>query len=172
MTELSAAVGIEQLKKLKRLVLNRENIAKRLSGSFNSFEGFEVPLVRNDCRHVYYVWAAKVNLKEFGLTRNIIAKALKKEGVPVEEGYVKPLYLLPAFQRKIAIGKEGWPFSLNDKDYSVGLCPVAESIYEESLLEFCICAYQLNSKDLNAVINGFCKVFENIKTLCDYKNIG
>ncbi len=169
MTELSAAVGIEQLKKLDKLVLIREKIANKLTESINLLDGINAPLVRKDCRHVYYVWPAKIDLKQIGLKRKVIAKALQMEGLPVEEGYVKPLYLLPAFQRKIAIGRNGWPFSLSEINYSPGLCPVAENIYKESLLEFCICSYELGKKELDGVISGFKKVFENLETLKNHK---
>ena len=157
------------MKKLKKLVLNRENIANKLTETINSFDGINAPLVREDCRHVYYVWAAKIDLTRYGLTRKIISKALQMEGLPIEEGYVKPLYFLPAFQRKIAIGKGGWPFSLTDINYFPGMCPVAENIYKESLLELCICSYELSKKDLEGVILGFNKVFKNLNTLKNHK---
>ena len=80
-------------------------------------------------------WAAKLDIELVDLPRNLIAKALQAEGFPIGEGLVEPLYLLPAFKR-IAIGREGWPFTLTDRKYERGLCPVAEDWYMNSLLEF------------------------------------
>jgi len=169
MTELSAAVGIEQLKKISKFVSNRETIANKLSESTNFIKGFQPPKVRKDCRHVYYVWAAKVNEDELQISRNTLAKALLAEGVPIEEGYCKPLYLLPAFTRRIAIGNNGWPFSMTKINYRKGLCPVAEYTYEKSLLEFCICSFQLKNHELKKVINSFHKIFDNLKDLREYE---
>ena len=169
MTELSAAIGIEQLKKINKLVDNRENIANILTKNLNSLDGLIPPLVRKDCRHVYYVWACKLDSKEIKVSRSLIAKALIAEGVPVAEGYVEPLYLLPAFTKRIAIGREGWPFTLTDRKYEKGLCPVAEDLYKNTLLEFCICSYRLNKTELNKVIEAFDKVFTNIKSLQEYE---
>ena len=103
------------------------------------------------------------------ISRNILAKALKAEGLPVEEGYCKPLYLLPAFARRVAIGRNGWPFSLTDINYKKGTCPIAEITYKESLLEFCICSYQLKNQEMNKFINVFHKIFENLNDLKDYE---
>ena len=75
---------------------------------------------------------------------------------------MQPLYLLPAFTKRIAIGRGGWPFTLTDRKYEKGLCPIAEELYENSLIEFCICSYNLDSNDLKKSIDIFHKVFENI----------
>ena len=169
MTELSAAIGLEQLKKLSKFVDNREKIANRLTSNLFSIDDLITPKVRNDCRHVYYVWAFKLNIENIDLPRRyLISKALKAEGLPIDEGYVEPLYLLPTFKKRIAIGRGGWPFTLTKRKYEKGLCPVAEDLYENSLLEFCICSYKLDSNDLNKSIDAFHKVFENLDQIREY----
>jgi dTDP-4-amino-4,6-dideoxygalactose transaminase len=96
-----------------------------------------------------------------GIPRDIFAKALKAEGCPVSTGYVKPLYLLPIFQRRIAIGSQGYPFNLTERQYINGLCPVTERLHYKELLEFFVCSYQLAGKDIDKVINAYHKVYEN-----------
>ena len=168
MTELSAAIGIEQIKRINKFVDNRENIANILTDQLSDLDGLNTPIVRENCRHVYYVWACKIDINKINLSRSLIAKALKAEGIPVEEGYVEPLYLLPAFSKRIAIGREGWPFTLTNRKYEKGLCPVAEKMYKDKLLEFCICSYKLERNELDKVIEGFQKVFANIDQLKEY----
>jgi len=165
MTEVGAAIGLEQLKKIDRLVGEREAIADRLRAATRGLEGLTPPVVRDGCRHVYYVWAARYDAEATRVGRQTIAKALNAEGVPVWEGYVEPLYMLPAFQKRIAIGRDGWPFTLTDRTYQRGLCPVAERLYERELLEFCICCFALEDGELGLVIDAFHKVFENLPAL-------
>lgn len=165
LTEIGAAIGIEQLKKIDHLVTERETIGSRLSDSVKGLLGLIPPSVRHDCRHVYYVWAARYDAETAGVSRATIAKALRAEGVPVVEGYVKPLYLLPAFQRRIAIGRQGWPFTLTDRTYGEGLCPVAERLFKKEMLEFCICSYALSEMEQAGVIRAFHKVFGNLAAL-------
>lgn len=165
LTEMSAAIGIEQLKKVDRLVDERVRIADRLTAATRDLPGLAPPAVRTGCRHVYYVWAARYDGATTGVSRAAIAKALNAEGVPVWEGYVQPLYMLPAFQRRIAIGRDGWPFTLNDRSYKPGLCPVAERLHKEELLEFCICSFALSDTELAKVIDSFHKVFDNLPAL-------
>ena len=167
LTELQAAIGTEQLKKIDRLVDERELIAKRLSDAMRGFPGLLPPVVRNDCRHVYYVWMARYDAASTGVSRQRMAKALNAEGVPITEGYVAPLYLLPVFQRRMAIGREGWPFTLTERRYDRGLCPEAERLHDKELLEFCVCSYRLDESELNDVIRAFEKVFSNLDVLRD-----
>ena len=165
MNEMSAAIGIEQLKKIDRLVDGRVEIADRLTAATRGLPGLTPPVVRDGCRHVYYVWAARYDATVTGISRATIAKALNAEGVPIWEGYTKPLYMLPAFQRRIAIGRNGWPFSLTDRRYEHGLCPVAEQLYKDELIEFCICSFALSGVEQAAVIEAFHKVFDNLPAL-------
>jgi dTDP-4-amino-4,6-dideoxygalactose transaminase len=167
MTEMSAAIGREQLKKLDNSVAGREARAEQLSAVTQACAGLTPPSTRADCRHVYYVWAARYDESETGISRRRIARALVAEGVPIHEGYVKPLYQLPLFQKRLAIGRDGFPFNLTNRSYEAGLCPVAERMYESDLLEFPICSYALPADDMNAIGAAILKVFENIDQLAD-----
>ena len=167
MTELSAAIGREQLRKVDVLVNERQAIAERLSTELSGLKGLTVPMVRADCRHVYYVWCARHDAASAGVSRASVARALAAEGLPISEGYVKPLYLLPAFQQRIAIGRQGWPFTLSERRYEKGLCPVAERMDEHELIEFCTCSFQLNEEELNNVIKAFHKVYSQLDAIKD-----
>jgi perosamine synthetase len=167
MTELSAAIGREQLRKIDMLVNERQAIAERLSTELQGLKGLITPMVRHECRHVYYVWCARHDAEVAGVSRATVARALAAEGLPLAEGYVKPLYMLPAFQRRVAIGRNGWPFTLTERRYDMGLCPVAERMDEHELLEFCSCSYQLKQDELTHVIEAFRKVYCQLDVLAD-----
>jgi perosamine synthetase len=165
LTELSAAIGTEQLKKAKPLVARREAIALRVSDAVRGLPGLTPPMVREGCRHVFYHWGARYDEAVTGVSRDTVVKALAAEGAPVWQGYVAPLYLLPAFQRRLAIGRDGFPFNLSEQRYDHGLCPVAERYHERELLELAVCSYELDDADVDAVIAAFDKVFSNLSAL-------
>ena len=160
MTEMSAAVANVQLKDINKHVVKRIKIAETLSESLNELEGIYVPKVRKGCKHVYYVWSAKYDEKIVGVSREVFVKALNAEGF-CYGGYVEPLYNLPIFKQKIAIGSSGFPFSESKHDYKDDKCPVAESLYESHFLHFQPCSYDISSRDLWKLIEAFKKVYEN-----------
>lgn len=158
MTEMSAAVGRSQLAKIDAEVARRQRVAERLSDGIAGLEGLTAPVVRDGCRHVYYVWSAKVDEAVLGVSRAAFSAALTAEGFPHFVGYVRPLYLLPAFQRRIAIGRDGWPFTLTNRTYEKGLCPVAERMHERELLCYETCAYRLDDTMIDQLVAAIRKV--------------
>ncbi len=167
MTELSAAIGREQLKKAKDLTARRVEIAERLTAGVQGLEGLQAPKVRAKCEHVYYLWGARYDAKAVGVSREVFARALTAEGVPNAAGYVRPLYMLPAFQKRVAIGREGFPFNLTNRTYARGLCPVTERLHELEMLVFLVCSYDPTDSQIDEIISAFRKVHENRRQLAD-----
>jgi dTDP-4-amino-4,6-dideoxygalactose transaminase len=158
MTELSAAVGIEQLRKIDFHVERREALGRRLSEGISGLEGLTPPAIRSGCRHVYYLWAIRFDKAVLGVTRDQFSRALAAEGFPHFNGYVRPLYLLPVFQRRTAFGSRGYPFALSQVPYPKGLCPVCERMHDEELICFETCMYNLSAQDADLFIEAIRKV--------------
>jgi len=156
MTEMSAAVGMSQLAGIDQHVGQRAQIAQMLSRGIEGLEGLSSPVVRRNCRHVYYVWAIRVDERVLGVSRERFSEALAAEGFPNFCGYVRPLYLLPLFQRRIAFGD--YPFNLTTRRYGKGMCPVTERLYEKELLCFENCMYEVHAGDAERMIEAIRKV--------------
>jgi perosamine synthetase len=161
MTELSAAVGIEQLREIEQHVGRRTALARKLSEGIKDMKGLTAPVVRSGCEHVYYVWACRYDEEVVGVSRALFSRALTAEGVPHFVGYVRPLYKLPIFRQRKAFGRYGYPFTLTSVTYDDGLCPVAERMYEKELVCFETCMYEVTPDDLNLLLNAISKVYDN-----------
>jgi len=161
MTELAAAIGREQLRKAPKLVARRVVIAERLTAGLAGLDGITPPYVRPDTTHVYYVWSAKFDADRLGVSREKFVRALVAEGVPATAGYVRPLYLLPVFQKRIALGRNGFPFTLTNRSYQKGLCPVTERMHEQELFSYLVCSYEASDAQVDQIISAFHKVYEH-----------
>ena len=167
--EIECAIGIEQLKKLKKIVKNRQKIAKRLADGLKNLAGLSLPIVKDNCTHVYYVFALTVDVDKLGVSRDQIIKALEAEGVlGLMTGYAN-IHLLPMYQNKIAYGSNGFPWNLKearqDVDYKKGICPVAETLHEKTFMGFQICLHELSGDDIGLIIKAFEKVWLNLEKL-------
>jgi perosamine synthetase len=160
LTEISAAIGRAQLAKAETIMEEREGFARRLSAAVSGLPGITPPVVREGCRHVYYAWPARYDPETVGVSREVFVKALAAEGVAFDPGYVEPLYLLPVFQRRVAIGRDGFPFNQTNRQYNKGLCPVAERMHFEEEIGFGICSYELSDELIDAIANAVHKVYE------------
>jgi perosamine synthetase len=145
LTELQAAIALEQLKKLPDLNTRRIALVKRLSAGLKKFAYLTVPDPGADRVATYYVYPLRYHAKKNGgIPRADFTKMLAAEGIPFAGGYVKPLYLLPLFQEKRAFTK-GYPWTATENaeskpSYAAGICPVAERLHtDELLLQFYLC---------------------------------
>ena len=167
--EIECAIGIEQLKKLDRMVASRQRIAAKLNSGLSGLEGLQLPSVLDDCTHVYYVYAMKLDIPKLGTSRQTIVEALTAEGVPALASSYQNLHLLPMYQQKIAYGSNGFPWASSvckrEVSYSKGICPVAENLHESSFLGFGICSHEFTDEEVNLVIEAFHKVWSNLEAL-------
>lgn len=174
MTELEASIARCQLKKLKSLVEERQKNCEYFSMHLNEIPAISTPSLRKDCTHSFYVYPCKFDKKKAGIDRNKFIEAVaaelpatelrEAEGPLISSGYVKPLYLQPMYQNKIAYGKSHFPFISEiykgTVDYSKGICPVAERMYNAELFEHELMRPGMSKEDMDDVISAFYKVWE------------
>jgi dTDP-4-amino-4,6-dideoxygalactose transaminase len=170
MTEIEAAIGIEQLKKLPRLLAERQALAGRLTEGLRGLKGLRGPVVKPDCSHAYYVYPMVIDAAATGMPRNRIIQALCAEGVAAAGGYCN-LHLLPMYQKRIAYGSSGFPWSgglyRGKVRYDKGICPVAESLNEDRFLCIGLCQYAYTAQDIDLIAAAFHKVWSNLDQLTE-----
>ena len=181
MTEIECAIAYEQLDKLAPLVEDRRKNITYLENELSKIPFLTMPKVRKGAEHAYYQHAFLYNEKVAGIHRNKFVEAVSAELMPIELretegikigcGYVKPLYLSPMFQNKIAYGSKGFPWSYAEKEngrvynYSKGICPVVEDLHFNRLIAHEYMRPGLTKQDLDDVIKAFYKVAENINEI-------
>ena len=134
--EIECAIGIEQIKKLMKLVRKRQRAALLLTEGLAGLPGLRTPVTRIDCTHAYYVYPLLLDIEKLGVSRKKIYEALVAEGVEgLAEGYTN-IHLLPMYQKKIAYGSKGFPWTAaickRDVSYAKGICPVAEELHDKT----------------------------------------
>jgi dTDP-4-amino-4,6-dideoxygalactose transaminase len=171
--EIECAIGIEQLKKLPRLVRERQTLATALTGELSGLPYIQTPVVSDDRDHVFYVYPIILDVAKLGVSRDRICDALEAEGLAVMRRY-QNIHLLPMYQQKIAFGASGFPwnseFCKRDIDYGKGICPVAEELNDHSFIGIGMCVYDLDKNDISLIGQAFRKVWANVESLkTDYK---
>src|SRR3989344_203857 len=179
LTEIQAAIGREQLKKLDAFVGERLKNVAYIGERSQDMPGFRPTKSRPGTKHVYYMHAFLYDEKIAGVPRSTFFNALKaelapsklqeEEGVLMWEGYVKPIYLMPIFQKQIAFGSRGYPFRsefyTGTPRYEKGMCPVVERLNEKELITHDLMRPGMAQEDLDDVIDAFHKVYEHREEL-------
>ena len=94
MTEMQAAIGRCQLKKVDSWVLQRQKNAKQISSGLQGISGLRVPAPSETYKHAYYRSTVLFDEEE---TRNSIVKKLQESGLPASVGPCPEIYLEEAF---------------------------------------------------------------------------
>jgi perosamine synthetase len=98
MTELSAAVGLVQIKKLDRINEKRIRNARMLNEGIEKIHGLTPPYVEEHVKHVYYQYVVKVE-ENYPMERNELANHLEKMGIGTAVHYPMPIYRQPLYHK-------------------------------------------------------------------------
>lgn len=171
LTEIQAAIGIAQLDKVDALVKHRQRLAAHLTAGLSGLPGITPVQATPGAEHAYYLYPIKYDAAVVGAPRSAFVKAVNAELPHAEhweqtvlaEAYVKPLYLAPLYQKKIALGSKGFPWTCNpevDYQYARGMCPVVERMHFEQMIFTPIVREPLNERDMDDVVAAFKKVLQ------------
>mgnify|MGYP001620043810 FL=1 len=173
MTEIEAVIAREQLKKLDFLNKKRIELASYLTKKLSGIDGLGLPYVPKDYLHVFYGYPIKINESILGISRDLFVKAMSAEGFGMSSGYQKPLYLLRIYQEKKVFNQTGFPFEgshyFGKADYSKGICPVTERMYEKEVTVNSVCQHPRTKKDIDLFVKAIKKVLNNKLELRSYK---
>lgn len=161
MTELQAAIISEQLKKFDDLLQQRLNNVQILMWGIEKIPPIIFSRTRPGCSHSYYVCSFQWdNTKADGIQRNNFINAVKaelpprrhreSEDVQIGTGYIKPIYLMPIFQKP----------SMRIMNYSKGSCPICEDLWENKLFLTILHAPNSTPSDMQDVVKAFEKCWE------------
>lgn len=172
MTEIQAAILREQLKKLDRFIELRRNNAEKLNDDLINIFGVYTSEIRPDCTHSYYVLPFfHIKSKVYtSYMRDDFINAVKAEltgekgrpdkGVPINSGYIKPLYQMPIFHNS-----DYWCIKdVNYRNYDYTM-PIVNKLQDEKFFLTLYHGLPLTESDIKDIVNAFKKVSENIGEL-------
>jgi len=141
MTDIQAALGISQLKKLNSFIQKRREIVAEYEKAFSSNPYFDIPIERAYAFSSYHLYI--IRLKDKLIDRKVqIFRDMRENGIGVQVHYI-PVYWQPYYQK---LG------------YGEGLCPNGEDFYRRAIS---IPIYPAMGKnDLSYVIETILKIFK------------
>lgn len=97
MTEISAAIGIVQLRKIDEMVRRRQENARMLTEELENVKGLETPVTGKGRVHSFYQYIIRVN-KKSPVSREKLMEHLQKKGIGSRPSYPIPLYEQPVLK--------------------------------------------------------------------------
>ena len=116
MTDIQAALGMSQLKKLDRFVERRREIADIYNETFKEDPFFDIPPEREYASSSYHLYPIRLK-DQYRDRKKEIFSTLRKNGLGVQCHYI-PIYWQPYYQ---------------NLGYKKGLCPVSEDFHQREI---------------------------------------
>jgi len=110
MTDINAALGLAQLKKLEWMWKEREKIASRYNEAFSQYDTFVPYRVKEDRLSSWHLYPLRLNLESLKINRNEFIEELKKRGIGTSVHFI-PLYRFTYYRRTFNYRAEDFPGS-------------------------------------------------------------
>jgi dTDP-4-amino-4,6-dideoxygalactose transaminase len=97
LTDIAAALGIEQLKKCNQFWNDRRRIAMDYERAFAGFEEIQVPTCSKDVQHAWHLFVPQLNPTRLKIDRNQFLECLRQEDIGTSVHFI-PLHLHPYYR--------------------------------------------------------------------------
>ena len=96
MTDIQAAMGLAQLRKIDWMWKRRKEIADTYTNAFASRDDIQTPYVKSDRESSWHLYVVKLNIEKLRIERNQFIEELKSRGVMTSVHFI-PLYKHPYY---------------------------------------------------------------------------
>ncbi|KFL16174.1 aminotransferase DegT [Geobacillus stearothermophilus] len=117
MTDIQAALGKSQLKKIDKFVELRRKYVEMYNEAFKDMDEIITPFQHEDGESSWHLYIIRLKLDKLTASRREIFEALQQQNIGVNVHYI-PIHFQPYYQQ---LG------------YKKGICPNAEKLYEEMI---------------------------------------
>lgn len=165
LTEIQAALGLGQLDTVNELNQIRESNYQYLRCGLESLCGeyfFSQKITNSE--YYPYTYGIRWSEENSGLQRDLVAFALRSEGIPVASGISRLMSDHPMFKKAIAWGADGFPFN-NSKIFKKKQDLSNAQQLQESYLGFFQLGYPYDHSDMDDILRAFKKILDNKKKL-------
>ena len=171
--EIEASIGIEQLKKLKKIVKKKQALALFLNEYLKKFDGIITPVTIKNYTHSYYVYAMKIDRNIIKIDKKKLEKLIKLNNLPFGVRY-QNLYKAKILKSKKFLSRI---FETNKdinryiKSNNAENFKNNEELQKHEYLDFGMCSYDYSLNDLKIIFDKFYKLWNKLKKFKNLSNL-
>lgn len=111
-TDIQAALGLAQLKKVEKLWDMRKELAALYDSAFSGNEFLKVPFVKQDRQSAWHLYPIQLNLEMLKINRSEFIEKLKEAGIGSSVHFI-PLFRHPYYRETFNLNHSNYPVSEN-----------------------------------------------------------
>ena len=120
MTDIQAAIGLHQLRKLPQFQTRRQEIVRCYNETFSQFEELQVPTRRPEVEHAWHIYALRLNLDQLAIDRARFIEELKTRNIGTSVHFI-PIHLHPYYRDKYGYKPDDFPVAYREYQRIISL---------------------------------------------------
>lgn len=108
MTDIQAALGLVQLRKLPGFQVRRREIVKHYSHAFSRFPELEIPLERPYVKSAWHLYVLRLNPGKTKISRDALIEELRRKGIGTSVHFI-PIHLHSYYKKKYGFKPGDFP---------------------------------------------------------------
>ena len=120
MTDIQAALGLQQLKKLDGFQARRRQIVRRYQKAFAGNDVLQTPVERPDVESAWHIYALRLNLDRLTIDRARFIEELKARNIGTSVHFI-PIHLHPYYRDKYGYKPEDFPVAYQEYQRLISL---------------------------------------------------
>jgi len=120
MSDIQAAIGLHQLRKLAEFDLRRREIVSRYNEAFSHFEEVQTPTERPEVDHAWHLYVLRLNLQTLTIDRGHFIEELRARNIGTSVHFI-PIHLHPYYRGKYGFRPDDFPVAHQEYERIVSL---------------------------------------------------
>jgi dTDP-4-amino-4,6-dideoxygalactose transaminase len=133
MTDIQAAIGLQQLRKLPHFQKRRRAIVQRYQEAFSSLDTLQLPVERPEVEHAWHVYAIRLNLEQLRISRGQFIEELKMRNIGSSVHFI-PIHLHPYYREKYGYRPKDFPVAYDAYQRLVSL-PLSPALSDQDVTD-------------------------------------
>jgi len=133
MTDIAAALGLCQLRKLDRFQKRRRDIVQAYTAAFSKVDALEVPVERSEVEHAWHLYVLRLNPHQLTIGRDEFVDELTRRNIGTSVHFI-PIYLHPFYRDKYHLTPDRFPVAQDSFTRMLSL-PLNPSLSDEDVLD-------------------------------------
>jgi perosamine synthetase len=113
MTDIAAALGLSQLRKIDSMWRRRQSIAECYTSVFSGYPELELPVIHDDVIHAWHLYVLRIRPDRLNLTRDELIDELAARGIKTSVHFI-PLHTFTYYRETFGYEDRAFPVAMRE----------------------------------------------------------
>ncbi len=133
MTDIQAALGLQQLQRFEKMQQRRREIVAQYQDAFGRDPAFQTPVCHDHVRHAWHLYVLRINESELTIDRNQLIEEINARNIGTSVHFI-PIHIHSYYANKYGWKPEDLPVALNSFNRMVSL-PLSAKMTDQDVAD-------------------------------------